>query len=184
MVICQHSHCIGCEEKYKNSQIIYGQGNFLFDMLDREEWQSGLLLKLFFDIQNGISTEKYVISKDNYKVKTSDIPTKETILQEMNNRSKKILDKGFIQNEYKKEALESIKCYTNAFSSLNLYAMRNYLDCEAHREIFSFALESSRQEDFHKFSAPKRKFFGKVKAPNGRRIFYFFGKKIFSYKKT
>ena len=31
LVICQHSHCIGCEEKYRDNMIGYGQGNFLFD---------------------------------------------------------------------------------------------------------------------------------------------------------
>lgn len=36
IVICQHSHCIGCEENYKNGKIIYGQGNFLFDDSDDE----------------------------------------------------------------------------------------------------------------------------------------------------
>ena len=30
LVVCQHSHCIGCEEKYMNGTIVYGQGNFHF----------------------------------------------------------------------------------------------------------------------------------------------------------
>ena len=33
LVVCQHSHCIGCEEKYNNGTIVYGQGNFLFDLI-------------------------------------------------------------------------------------------------------------------------------------------------------
>ena len=36
LVICQHSHCIGCEERYKSGTIIYGQGNFIFDYKDIE----------------------------------------------------------------------------------------------------------------------------------------------------
>lgn len=62
--------------------------------------------------------------------------------------------------------------------------MRNYLDCEAHHEIFSFGLKhcSCLPE---KFSTPKqKKFFGKIKSPNGKRSFYLFGFKIFSYKKA
>ena len=31
LVICQHSHCIGCEEKYLDGTIVYGQGNFIFN---------------------------------------------------------------------------------------------------------------------------------------------------------
>ena len=30
MVLCQHSHCIGCYEEYEGCHILYGQGNFHF----------------------------------------------------------------------------------------------------------------------------------------------------------
>jgi poly-gamma-glutamate synthesis protein (capsule biosynthesis protein) len=30
MVLCQHSHCIGCYEEYQGCHILYGQGNFHF----------------------------------------------------------------------------------------------------------------------------------------------------------
>ena len=33
LVVCQHSHCIGCYEKYKDSMIIYDQGNFIFERI-------------------------------------------------------------------------------------------------------------------------------------------------------
>ena len=29
-MLCQHSHIIGCMEKYENGVILYGQGNFHF----------------------------------------------------------------------------------------------------------------------------------------------------------
>lgn len=29
-IVTQHTHCIGCEEHYKDSYILHGQGNFLF----------------------------------------------------------------------------------------------------------------------------------------------------------
>ncbi len=32
LVVCQHSHCIGCREEYKDGLIVYGQGNFILDM--------------------------------------------------------------------------------------------------------------------------------------------------------
>ncbi len=31
IVLCQHSHCIGCIEAYRAGHIVYGQGNFIFD---------------------------------------------------------------------------------------------------------------------------------------------------------
>lgn len=46
LVVCQHSHCIGCEEKWGDSTIVYGQGNFVFDDSDSEYWQTSLLIEL------------------------------------------------------------------------------------------------------------------------------------------
>lgn len=46
-VICQHSHCSGCVETYKEAPIVYGQGNFIFDYpTDAIEWREGLLVCL------------------------------------------------------------------------------------------------------------------------------------------
>ena len=43
VVLCQHSHCIGCYEKYMDSHILYGQGNFNFLGSDsKEEWFTSL----------------------------------------------------------------------------------------------------------------------------------------------
>lgn len=49
LVVCQHSHCIGCEEKYRNGTIVYGQGNFLFDDGDGEYWNTSLLAEITDD---------------------------------------------------------------------------------------------------------------------------------------
>lgn len=49
LVVCQHSHCIGCFEEYEKSTIIYGQGNFIFDHSESEFWQTSLLVKIVID---------------------------------------------------------------------------------------------------------------------------------------
>ena len=46
LIICQHSHCIGCKEEYKNGTIVYGQGNFLFDSSEMDCWQTSLLVSI------------------------------------------------------------------------------------------------------------------------------------------
>ena len=33
VILCQHSHCIGCYEEFEGSHILYGQGNFHFVFL-------------------------------------------------------------------------------------------------------------------------------------------------------
>ena len=50
LVVCQHSHCIGCMEEYDKGTIIYGQGNFLFDDSESIFWRTSLLLKI--DLKN------------------------------------------------------------------------------------------------------------------------------------
>ena len=50
LVICQHSHCIGCFEVYNGSALIYGQGNFIFDDNgDDKCWQTSLLVRVSID---------------------------------------------------------------------------------------------------------------------------------------
>ena len=45
MVIAQHTHCIGAQERYNGSYLLYGQGNFHFiQHNEKEVTQSGLLL--------------------------------------------------------------------------------------------------------------------------------------------
>lgn len=46
LVIAQHSHCIGCYEEYNGATIVYGQGNFIFDMSDSECWQTSLIVRV------------------------------------------------------------------------------------------------------------------------------------------
>lgn len=46
-VICQHSHCAGCMETHHGVPIVYGQGNFLFDLPShRATWSEGALVCL------------------------------------------------------------------------------------------------------------------------------------------
>ena len=47
LVVCQHSHCVGCQEEYKDSTIVYGQGNFVFSKnYDDEFWQTSVLVEV------------------------------------------------------------------------------------------------------------------------------------------
>ena len=49
LVVCQHSHIIGCEERFGNSTIIYGQGNFLLDEKPGDiNWKNGLIIELHY----------------------------------------------------------------------------------------------------------------------------------------
>ena len=43
LVLCQHSHCIGTYEVYRDATILYGQGNAVFGRMEqRTDWNLGL----------------------------------------------------------------------------------------------------------------------------------------------
>lgn len=50
VVLCQHSHCIGCVEQYRGGYIVYGQGNFIFDAPgEPASWREGGLVCISLD---------------------------------------------------------------------------------------------------------------------------------------
>ena len=46
IVVCQHSHCIGCMEQWNDRNIIYGHGNFIFDRYVNRLWDNSFLLQI------------------------------------------------------------------------------------------------------------------------------------------
>ena len=55
MVLCQHSHCIGCYEEYEGSHILYGQGNFHFIFPNESKWKedADTSLAVCYDTKTG-----------------------------------------------------------------------------------------------------------------------------------
>lgn len=170
LVVTQHSHCIGCKESYADGTIVYGQGNFLFDSANSNEfWQTGLLIKIemsSFDI-------RFIpIIKKNNTVRLAKGRKAEEILSDFEKRSDMIKKQNMIENEYKEFALKSIDNYLLAahgvgtknifFRILNkctrrklqkhmtkrtykqeeILKLQNYVECEAHRELFLLGLKA------------------------------------------
>lgn len=166
LVVCQHSHCIGCKEEYLNGTIVYGQGNFLFDSQDNEYWNSGLLVCLK---DNG-QIEYVPIKKDGHKSVLATEADGEEIINGFIRRSNEIMSGSTIDDKYRSFADENymnymmhfsgmensfvfkainklsgqrlkqwyIKRYTNEFGSI----LRNFIECEAHRELIIQALKN------------------------------------------
>lgn len=161
LVICQHTHCVGCEEKWQGGTIVYGQGNFLFDNSESEFWQTSVLVCV--ELDNKKIT--YVpIQKAGNGVKIAIGSVAEKILSEMKRRSEDIQKNGFVEEQYKDFALQMRGAYlsigdpianTFVFRAMNklcgnklllLYGNRklkrnqpyliNLVECEAHRELY------------------------------------------------
>ena len=166
LVICQHSHCIGCEEKYKQGVIVYGQGNFIFDMVNDEYWKTSLLVLVEMG-DCGMEVSYLPLSKCGPYVRLSPINEARSILYAYNLRSKEILQTGFIEEKYEQFARNSLAgylrdCTPGSFGILyrlfnrltggslslkmtdrqQMLVELNRIECEAHRELFTTGLKS------------------------------------------
>lgn len=157
LVICQHSHCIGCYEHYNSATIIYGQGNFIFDHHDNEYWNTSLLIKV--TINGNMQIDYIPIIKTGNCVRLATGSLKDEILGSFHQRSQEILQDGFIELKYQDFTSSYLQSYLRKFSGFgkwtsiidrkllnglllklkygknDLLAIRNYIECEAHREL-------------------------------------------------
>ena len=166
LVVCQHSHCIGCKEEYKNSTIVYGQGNFLFDRSESEFWKTSILI----EIDSSFNLSFIPIVKDKEKVRLADNECENEILQGFLKRSQEINEDGFIGKKYSLFSQELLDGYLieigarrnligriinrlthgkyYKFKVRLLYRNRdylaglNFLECEAHQEVIISGLRN------------------------------------------
>ncbi len=163
VVIAQHTHCIGSAEEYNGSILVYGQGNFLFDTEESEYENTSLLVSLAFTKNKSVIYDYIPICKNKYLTRLATDNEKKEILISFNERSAKLKDTSFLKNEYKKKASDYLKGYLlnmHIGSKLDtiiirlylklplqvrkkifkktltkLLATKNYISCEAHREL-------------------------------------------------
>lgn len=163
LVLCQHSHCIGCHEVYEGANIIYGQGNFIFNKHDNEFWNSSLLINIEYKTEPRI---KYIpIIRNDYGVQLATGQVKDEILEAFEKRSENILQEDFVEERYKEFAKPALDTYLRALSGVGkwksrldryllkgkliknkyhkhqLMAIQNYIECEAHRELLITGLK-------------------------------------------
>lgn len=155
LVICQHSHCIGCMEEYHGATIVYGQGNFLFDLGSDEFKNTGLMITA--DPKSKKVTFYPVIRKNN-TVRMADEAISKRILKDFALRSEKITDEKFVWKQYRTFANENLLTYkllslggiAKMINWLHLQgllkliynkeaklALLNMLNCEAHNDLYA-----------------------------------------------
>jgi poly-gamma-glutamate synthesis protein (capsule biosynthesis protein) len=114
LVICQHSHCIGCEEKYQGGTIVYGQGNFLFDGSERDCWQTSLLISL----NEKLELSYVPLKKTGNAVRLAEGEDGEEILSLFAKRSEEIMQDGFIEKTYAAFSADLLNSYLFHFSGI------------------------------------------------------------------
>ena len=165
LIIYQHSHCIGCEEVYKNKKVIYGQGNFVFCTGDDDYWNTELILQVDISNENIDITYHPVQKKDNLIYYSDD----KSIIENYFKRSSQIKEEKFIENEYNKFSLNYLnnylynlngkniinrlmnklrikKYFIKKYNLKSLLAIQNIIECEAHRELLINGLKMREKE--------------------------------------
>ena len=171
LVLCQHSHCIGCQEVYQNGTIVYGQGNFLFDGRENVLRDTGLLVSLDEDLRLS-----YIpVVKQAETVRLARDGKKTEILDSFYARSEEIKNPDALEEKYAQFAKQHLGNYLSflagmrqnklllaanriaggklipwlvkrKFQKRTLLAARNFIECEAHRELFLYGLTHSKKE--------------------------------------
>lgn len=162
LVVCQHSHCVGSREDYQGGTIIYGQGNFIFNSdfyVNHQEFVKDAIL-----VTIDVTKDDFVVSElpirriDNGTRLATEVEATET-LEAYRKRSEKIKDPHFVTQAYKAFADTHVKRYLREFlgrsfivrainallgrklvelilGKTSYLAIQNYLECEAHHELF------------------------------------------------
>ena len=162
LVICQHSHCIGSREDHGKGTIIYGQGNFVFNsesyIHHKEFVKDSLLISVEATKDTFVVSEVPIRGTERGTRLATESEAIET-LTEYKKRSENIRDAHFVVQAYKDFADTHVKRYLREFlgrsfiirainglfgrklmqlilGQTSYLAIQNYLECEAHHELF------------------------------------------------
>ena len=167
LVVCQHSHCIGCKEEYGNGTIVYGQGNFLFTKRKNEFWNTGLLIEI-----GDCGEISYIpFEQRDEGIRLANKEKGNELLESFELRSEQIVQPGFVEQKYREYSNDITSYYILDFlgiqrnfifrginklsrQRLRKYLLkqirnkrglmlRNFIECESHRELILKGLEKN-----------------------------------------
>lgn len=142
VILCQHTHCIGCYENYNGTHILYGQGNFNFIPLDGvpDVWLYSVMVK--YDTVTG-EIEFIPTVNTEYGIELAKGELKESIMSSFEKRNESLVDGTWRDGwhafceEYKKQYILSANDnpdLTDEQRGDSIFA--HYLDCEAHSDVW------------------------------------------------
>jgi len=158
VVLCQHSHCIGCYEQYENCHILYGQGNFHFVRpdIERDSWHTSLAVE--YDTLNHEISFVPVKEVGERGIGLAHDAEKDAIMTAFAARNQQLQNGEWKQGwhdfcqEKKDIYIKAIEraCLADSTERENS-RFAHYLDCEAHtdvwRELFpSYNLTNETEE--------------------------------------
>lgn len=147
VVLCQHSHCIGCYEEYQGAHILYGQGNFHFANFrfvsvpeEELQWQTGLIVQL--DITDKIAIDFVPVKVVGKGIELAKGDERKAILKTLAANSLNLHNGEWLKGwerfcEGKREAYTAVvsKAYVEAATDADNEWFNHYLYCEAHSDV-------------------------------------------------
>ncbi len=142
VILCQHTHCVGCYENFNGSHILYGQGNFHFAW-DRDDdgWNDGLMVMV--ELTDKCDVTFIPVVKNKVGVQLANEQEKKEILDGFEKRNKQLETDEWKQGwhdvcEAHREIYEgSVKNTWREEESPNfIQPFAHYIDCEAHLDIY------------------------------------------------
>lgn len=120
MILAQHTHCVGCEEWYNGSYLLYGQGDFLLKNFAPGLTDSGLIIEL--DVADGrVEIKKHLVkSVDNLFVRYAE----KQDFSAFEERSRLLQDEEYIRQQLQKFCDGELRLYLKAFKSPSKMMMR------------------------------------------------------------
>lgn len=163
LVVCQHTHCAGCQEEYQGAILVYGQGNLLFDRKNDEYWRTALVVRATFS--DRVTVQYVPVIHEGGRALTAEGAEARAILDGFERRSREILAPGFVESAFSlraKEALDNAllalsgkdrllvkldrrlggRLTRRAFTARRLLDSLNLIECESLREQLISGLKS------------------------------------------
>lgn len=161
-VVNHHQHVFSGYEVYKGKPIFYGLGNFLFDRPGKQsDWNEGYIVAL----ETEDSSFKIVPYKQCIETPSVQLLNKEekaSFDKKINDLNCKIVDDNYLRDnlsayakKYSKDLKAILSPYDNTYikelsirgylpsfvSKKRILDVLNYIECEAHRDIFGESLK-------------------------------------------
>lgn len=139
LVLCQHSHCVGTYEQYRDGHILYGQGNFHYtEPCPHEVWYTGLAVG--YDTKSN-TVEFTPIRAHEYSIELA--KDGDAILESFRLHSEKLHNgqwkqewHGFCESVRPNYRNAVRKAFVDGASPRDDEMFGHYLDCEAHTDVW------------------------------------------------
>ena len=146
VVLCQHSHCVGCYEEFLDSHILYGQGNFHFakaDFVDKSIaplWNNSLAV-LYDTLTNEMNFVPLVETATGIEIAKGE--RAKEILSGFASRNEELRNGAWLegwhdfcesQRDWYTHTVARAFAEGSSVEEDNIFG--HYLDCEAHTDVY------------------------------------------------